>query len=230
MAAGEAEQVDGGAGQRQRLGSFPMHHLEQVLRKARLRRQLNEPLRGQGRFRRRLGHHRIARGDGGAELVAQQVEGIVERRDRRNDARRHIGNDRLAIGSARHYAAMQHLPVEESSGVARELQRVLRPPHLVAGLGDGLADFRADELRHRLRLVTDRRGKGIQQIATLSRSGEGEFRLSSPSVRHSTGNVIGARHHDAAHRSTVIGRGDLDAVGVVGLEDLGQGGHGTHSE
>ena len=75
-------------------------------------------------FRRRFCDYRIACCNGGPELVAKQVQWIVERRYRTDNTNRHVGDGRLTVHAARNNCAVQNFAVNKRCHVTGQSQCV----------------------------------------------------------------------------------------------------------
>src|SRR5690606_11386752 len=111
--AGKGEKVYRCARQRERGIGAAVNDLEEIARPACLESEFAQPGGGERRLGRGLCHDRVAGGNRRAELVAQQVERIVEGRDRPYDADRLVGDRGEAVRSALDDAAMECFAVEE---------------------------------------------------------------------------------------------------------------------
>ena len=100
---------------------------------------------------------------------------------------------------------MQHLAIEEGRCVAGKPQRVLRAPHLVARLADGLADLRRDGLSQFLGVGRDALGEGVEERAALKGRRAPERVLGPPRPPDGSRDVVVRRSRDFADQPAVIG-------------------------
>ena len=165
--------------------------------------QLGEGDRRQRRLAGGLEHHRAAGGDGRGQLVGDQVEREVERRDRADDADRHAqGEADLALagggGVERH-----HLTVERARLGGGEPERADRPLRLGAGGPDRLGGLGGDDAGEALLLLGERHRGAVEHLGPLP-AGSGDSRQGRRGDGDGTVDVGGGARGDGAHERSVV--------------------------
>ena len=197
------------------LAARPGQRADALRRQPGLQQDLRELERRQRGVGRRLDDHGIAAGDGRADLVADEVQREVERRDGDDDPARHPQRDAELPLAGRHRVERHRLAVQPAGRLGRLVQGVDRAGGLQPALGQDLALLerdRAAELLH----------PGREEIGGLAEDGrplvgrEPGHRAGAPLgglQRALDVAAIGARH-GVDHR-VVVGVADLDRLGLV---------------
>ena len=123
--AGEADAGQAGVRRERRagLGAETLHDVEHAVGQAGVAGDVREQARGQRRPLRRLGHHRVARGQGGRDPPGGQHQRRVPRRDHRGDAGRGPGHPLPVPGD------LPVAGVEPAEPVGEEPEVERRPRH-----------------------------------------------------------------------------------------------------
>src|SRR5690625_66075 len=135
------------------------HHLQYVAGHARLPQRPGQAKRAQWRPAVRLHYHGIAAGDGRPHLVGNQVQRVVERRDRSDDPDGFTRPETAPVLAAGRLTEVEGLAPQLPALLGRHPQRLHAPAHLLAGLADGLDAFAGDGLRDLLRLLLHPAGR-----------------------------------------------------------------------
>ena len=180
------------------------------LREARLAEQGDQLQAGQRRRRSRLDDHGTPDGDGRRDLMDDQVERMVEGRDRGDDADRLPGGESPAAIARRREPHRDLAAGEVAELVGRIAQAVDRTDRLDPGVRQRLPAFLRDEPRKCVQPLSQQHGGADQNRATLVRLQGAVANLYEPERRLQPG----------LERGGVIGRDLLDQRPVISLNDL----------
>ena len=140
-------------------------HLENPRRQSRSVRELPEINRSQRRQAGRLQHHGIAGGERGRNFPAGDGEGKIPRDNRRHHAQR------LTQGEVQSAARHRNGLPEEFPDRPRVILEDARPERdFIAGVGDGLADVPAFELRESFEIFPNEPREVKEKLRTPSGS------------------------------------------------------------
>ncbi len=163
--AGIADHVDAGVFRHSRPEPCVARHDVQHAGREHVTQDLADLQRGQGRERRRLPHHGVAREQGRSELEPGVAQGVVPRHDRPDDTQR----DTVGDGETLRAVLVDRLRQRQRS---RPAQPVPEPEDLAGDVVQALSLLSGEEPLERLKLRLDSVGDRQDKLAALlERSG-----------------------------------------------------------
>lgn len=214
--ADEAEEGDAPVGGERlcELVGLRQEGLAPGLRQPGLVHQSDEVAAAQRRRARRLDDGRAADGDCRRDLVDDQVERVVEGRDRRDDADRLLGGEGPAPGGGRRQPHRDLTPGEIAEFISGVVDAVDGAGGLDDRIGQRLAAFARDLAREMVAL-------GRQQLGKLAQDRDPLMGL-QPAIAIAEGLVRGLKL--GLERRRIVGGDLLDRGAIERLHDLQHGG------